>query len=667
MYQVLVTGTNGCTSKDSFELTSSELIPELTIEGDTLTCYQSSIELLAQSNQTDLSYDWTLPDNTNEQAEMLTTSSGGLYSLVVTNSVGCSATAEYLVVEFFNTPEIPLLPDVILDCNTSTFESDLNLLIPVDSIQWNGPGVNSNEVQIMLEQGGTYYVEVFGINGCSAIDSFQVALDTLSPSVNILPVPEITCLQSEVMPVIEAMDSITSYAWTGPNFNSDEAEIMIDVPGAYSLQVTGTNGCSNYETFVVEADTLAPQFDFTNTIINCDNPESTISIQTNPLIENSALFVEGILIEEGLEFMTPPVSEAYIEVTGTNGCKNEKLVEFEFDTLAIPIDAYAPFINCQMEPIQLEVLNEPDYVEITLAMAGNQIEYINNSITEPGLYDITAISQNGCLAQSQIEVEIVDDAPEILSLNETRLNCEDAVLLDYIDIMNGTAPYEIIVDGNPYTVSAIPIKIEGAGIHNIEVRDAYGCEDETTIHIEALEPLVLDLIPNISIQEGQEVQLELEIQPDLNLVQSIQWSPSEYLSCDDCVSPLVQALNDINYEVLVLDLYGCESRANVSIDVNKIHKVYIPNVISLGDFRNDRFRIFFGDGDVKRVNYLNIYDRWGNLVFSAEDFDPTTEDIYWDGNFDDKPVLPGVYVFMTELLMEDDENEFFVGDITVLK
>ena len=125
IYNVLITGSNGCTSSDSFELTSSELIPELSISGDTLNCNNEMVILLPESNQSDLVYSWILPDNSSSQNPSLTTSQAGIYNLVITNSTGCSASAEYLLVEDFTVPEIELTNQFKLDCNNMEITSDL--------------------------------------------------------------------------------------------------------------------------------------------------------------------------------------------------------------------------------------------------------------------------------------------------------------------------------------------------------------------------------------------------------------------------------------------------------------------------------------------------------------------------------------------------------------
>ncbi|NNE26108.1 MAG: hypothetical protein HKN09_04645, partial [Saprospiraceae bacterium] len=618
IYYVEVRGQNGCMSQDSIELTSSELIPELFILGDTLNCAQMSVDLLAQSNQTDLSYSWAFPDQSAAQTQMINTSQAGLYSLIVTNSVGCSAAAEYLILEDYSTPEIELIDSIFLDCNISSTTSNLNLLSPVDSLQWNGPGIISNDHNIDIDQEGLYVVEAFGKNGCSTSDTVQVTIDTLPPPLQILAVPTITCDQESVSPLIDIPDNISAYVWTGPNFNSTDSLVSLSEPGEYTIQLTGTNGCSHSGPFTVEIDTVAPPLNFSTTALTCTDTLIQVGIEETPDISSAAFIYAGDTLETIFSVSIEPFDNAAIMVTGQNGCQTSAPLVVEYDTLAVPIQAEASELNCQMDPIQITVNNNDDFTELNLAIGGSQIGDIFTYVNEPGLYEISGIADNGCLSETEIIIEAIEEAPQILSYNETRLECQDAILLDFIDIVDGTPPYNLTIDGVSYDSGAVPILIEGAGIHQIEVSDAYNCIDQTELQIVAITQIDLDLNPSISIQQGQQIQLELEILPDDNLVQSIQWFPSEFLSCDNCLMPTASPLEDIDYEVLVLDIYGCEARANISVDVNRIHKIYIPNIIALGDQRNDQFKFFFNSGDIKRVNFLNIYDRWGNLVYSIE-------------------------------------------------
>ena len=46
---------------------------------------------------------------------------------------------------------------------------------------------------------------------------------------------------------------------------------------------------------------------------------------------------------------------------------------------------------------------------------------------------------------------------------------------------------------------------------------------------------------------------------------------------------------------------------------------------------------------------LRFYDRWGNLMFINENFVPNQPSLGWDGRFNGKPVVPGVFVYVFEV------------------
>ncbi len=88
------------------------------------------------------------------------------------------------------------------------------------------------------------------------------------------------------------------------------------------------------------------------------------------------------------------------------------------------------------------------------------------------------------------------------------------------------------------------------------------------------------------------------------------------------------------YTWTVTDINGCQASASILVDVDYQRDVYIPNVFSPnGDGRNDEFRIFTGLGVVS-INYIRIYDRWGNLVHEEGPQMPSpTGAGNWDGSF----------------------------------
>jgi gliding motility-associated-like protein len=96
--------------------------------------------------------------------------------------------------------------------------------------------------------------------------------------------------------------------------------------------------------------------------------------------------------------------------------------------------------------------------------------------------------------------------------------------------------------------------------------------------------------------------------------------------------------------------------------------VYIPNVFSPnGDGFNDGFTLYT-DADVKEISLMEVYTRWGDLVFRREHFDPNDPNLGWDGKFDGKEDLnPGVYVYRIAILYGDLLEEQLAGDITIVR
>ena len=69
----------------------------------------------------------------------------------------------------------------------------------------------------------------------------------------------------------------------------------------------------------------------------------------------------------------------------------------------------------------------------------------------------------------------------------------------------------------------------------------------------------------------------------------------------------------------------------------------------MGDGVNDVFRLFTGPG-VSNINYLQIYDRWGDMIYTQERIVPSfggTDG--WNGEYNNDLMNPGVYVYVAEV------------------
>jgi gliding motility-associated-like protein len=70
---------------------------------------------------------------------------------------------------------------------------------------------------------------------------------------------------------------------------------------------------------------------------------------------------------------------------------------------------------------------------------------------------------------------------------------------------------------------------------------------------------------------------------------------------------------------------------------------------------------------VEQIVELRIYDRWGNFVFTKNEFPPNIENFGWDGSFRDKEMNPAVFVYGARVLMKDGSQRFYKGDVTLVR
>ena len=60
-------------------------------------------------------------------------------------------------------------------------------------------------------------------------------------------------------------------------------------------------------------------------------------------------------------------------------------------------------------------------------------------------------------------------------------------------------------------------------------------------------------------------------------------------------------------------------------------------------------------------------DRWGEIVFENENFNPNDPGSGWDGNFRGQPMNPEVFVYYAEIEFIDGAVEEFKGDIFLVR
>lgn len=99
---------------------------------------------------------------------------------------------------------------------------------------------------------------------------------------------------------------------------------------------------------------------------------------------------------------------------------------------------------------------------------------------------------------------------------------------------------------------------------------------------------------------------------------------------------------------------GLFAQAPQSPNAPQICPVYVPNAFTPnGDNINDRFVLQVGeDCEVLKFN-LQIFDRWGRLVFETNSID---ENEAWDGQLENNRLDGGVYLYKLNVDMINYNN-----------
>lgn len=269
-----------------------------------------------------------------------------------------------------------------------------------------------------------------------------------------------------------------------------------------------------------------------------------------------------------------------------------------------------------------------------------------------------------------------------LSDNPATLAQSDPTILEvvplFVDLQNQQAQ---ICKGESFTINAAQyggvdyiwndgstgstLTIDSAGLYTVTVTN--GCEIVIdSVHITE-NTLFLELGEDQEILLGDSIVFAPQIFTSGRSL-SYTWTAilENSLTCNNCMSPSSRPFFDNTYQLFVSDENGCEASDEIRITVNKFRGVYAPTAFSPNnDDNNDRF--FLQGRSYVKINYLNIYDRWGNLVFNKENHFINESKQGWDGTFQGKVLNPAVFVWTAELEYLDGVVEFKSGEVNLFR
>ena len=105
---------------------------------------------------------------------------------------------------------------------------------------------------------------------------------------------------------------------------------------------------------------------------------------------------------------------------------------------------------------------------------------------------------------------------------------------------------------------------------------------------------------------------------------------------------------------------------SVKITVIKPRFVLVPTAFTPNEDKVNDFLAVHGKNGTKIIMF-RIFDRWGELLFEAQNFNINDTNYAWDGNFKGQPMTSGVYVWYIEVQYIDGAKEILKGHTTLVR
>ncbi|MBK7408694.1 MAG: hypothetical protein IPJ40_11900 [Saprospirales bacterium] len=372
-YSVTITDAGGCTQSATYVVAANSPAPTPVITGPTSFCSGQTAVLGVSGSY--VSYQWS----NGLQTPSIVISTGGTYSVTVTNSGGCTASASITVTQ--NPSPTPVITGPTSICFGQTVM--LNAGFGYASYNWS---TGANTPTILVSQPGGYSVTVTNSFGCPGV-AFTIVQPLPSP-VPIITGPTSFCPGQTI--VLNASGNFTAYNWSN---GATTPTIGVSTVGTYSVTVTNSSGCTA-STSVNVTQSPAPMPTITGPNSFC--PGDTV-ILTAGSGYSSYSWSSGPTTQM-IQVTTPGLYS--VTVTNSQGCSGS--TSLQVDTLA----SFTPLItgNLELCPGDTSILDAGSGYSTYQWSTGQTTQTI--SVSQAGVYEVTVTSTGSCVGMAGVDVMV---------------------------------------------------------------------------------------------------------------------------------------------------------------------------------------------------------------------------------------------------------------------
>lgn len=541
-------------------------------------------------------------------------------------------------------------PEVV--CPGTSFDLN-NLSIDADAYLWyldDGTTSTETEFSYSFDEPGTYDIKLVATNnsGCILPDSTTISIEVESePDIEADDPPPV-CPGETVQLEATGADSWEWIPAIGLDVPSIAAPTFVG-ESSTEYTVVGTTPCGTDTAYVeVTVGNLSTEVSDNQTIC----PGDSVQLEATGGVAYTWTPEAGLSDPNSANPMaSPEFTTGYqVEITTGDGCNAVETV----NVIVLPpppeLSGDDRYVSCNGEAVSMDVEGADTYS--WSPATGLNATDIPNPTANPATattYTVTGTNQCG---DDQLEVEVLVSDVEV-SIQTDSVVCYDTPF--FVEAHGASSyiwqPADRFVDSHEQMTQAFiekTTKIQVTGF------DTLGCFDTESAMIRLYPRAIVRAGNDFVINYGEEVQLES------SSIYPIQWDYSPYLSCLDCNYPIASPPENTTFYATIESPDGCVETDSVRVNVRGL--IYVPNAFTPdGDGLNDFFKA--KGVDISEFK-MEIYDRWGSLVFISDDIDRG-----WNGSFrgDGYYCPPDIYQY--RIVATEHEGEVFElrGHITLLR
>ncbi len=502
----------GCIETD--DIVISTLPAPMPTDGDFSFCVGGGVTLDPGSWN---SYNWS----TNETTPSITVSTGGVYTVTVTDADGCEG------IGTFNVTENPLPDATISGGPTFCTGGSVDISAPggYTSYAWN---TTETTQTISVSSEGTYTVTVTDANSCTNIGSITITEATNSP-VDITP-SGILC--DGGMIDLDAGAGYTSYSWSTTESGQT---ISVSSSGTYGVTVEGAGGCIYEGSIdVTQAAPLTPSIDGVTEF--CAGLSTDLSVTGGTF---SGYEWNDMSTDPTLTVSSPGTYS--VTVTDADGCTGEATIDVTENALPTP-SVTGDMTICPNISTTYDA--GAGYASYSWSGGGTGQ---TNDYDNPGTYSVTVTDANGC--EGETSFTVTEETPPSPTITGDDMICPGQTTT--LDAGAGYTMYVWSGGGSSQTND-----YNAPGTYSVTVTDANGCEGETSITVTENTPPQPNITGVLSVCPVGNTNTTLDAGAGFV---TYSWSGGGMSQTETFTGPG-------SYTVTVTDAEGCEGEQTVTVD-----------------------------------------------------------------------------------------------------